>query len=146
MPIRVKSGPWDATQVAAWLNQAVIPVRLATSGKQFPLVQSAWFQYEDGVLWCATQHDSVLAKRIRRNARIGWEVSGDNPPYRGVRGHGHAELVMDEAERVLRALIDRYGQAGTPLADWLLTRVPTEVAIRIDGLSATSWDFSTRMG
>lgn len=144
MTFTVRSGPWTPTQIEAYLDEAVIPVRLATAGKRGPLVQSLWFLYDDASLWCATQADSVLAMRLRKDARVGWEVAADAPPYRGARGTGTAALV-DDAERVLRRLIARYGQAGTPLADWLLGRAESEVAIRIGDLRVASWDYSPRM-
>lgn len=147
MSITIRSGPWSPTEVESWLRATVIPVRLATSGKRGPLVQSLWFDYAQGSLWCATQADSVLAKRIRRDASVGWEVSGDEPPYRGVRGTGTAELIHDteQVADVLAGLIARYGQAGTPLAEWLLSRLASEVAVRIGDLRITSWDYSPRM-
>lgn len=144
MTFTVRSGPWSPTQIEAFLTEAVIPVRLATVGRRGPLVQSVWFRYEDASLWCATQADSVLATRLRRDAHVGWEVAGDLPPYRGVRGTGRAELVKD-AEPVLRQLIERYGQGDTPLADWLLARVESELAVRITDLRISSWDYAGRM-
>lgn len=147
MPLQLRSGPWDEVAVTAWLASAVIPVRLASAGRRGPLVQSVWFHYADDALWCATQTDSVLARRIRRDPGVGWEVARDEPPYRGVRGTGRATLIDDSprVDAVLRSLIGRYGQAGTPLADWLLGRVETEVAVRIDDLRVTSWDYAPRM-
>lgn len=121
-----------------------IPLRLASSGKRGPLVQSVWYVYEDAALWCATQADSVLATRLGNDNRVGWEIAGDEPPYRGVRGIGTAEL-LNEAEPVLHKLIDRYGQEGTPLAEWLVSRVASEVAVRITDLRITSWDYAPRM-
>lgn len=144
-PFTIRSGPWSADQVTSYLTQTCIPVRLASHGS-FPLVQSLWFTYDEGALWCATQADSVLARRLRRDGRCGFEVSADTPPYRGVRGTGQATLVPEAAADVLPRLIRRYqGQDSTPLADWLLSRIATEVAVRIDGLTLTSWDYSGRM-
>lgn len=144
MTFTVRSGPWSPTQIESFLRDTVIPVRLATVGKRGPLVQSVWFLYEDASLWCATQADSVLAKRLRRDPHVGWEVAADTPPYRGVRGTGVADLHRN-AQTILEQLIDRYGQAGTPLADWLLARTDSEVAIRIADLRLTSWDYADRM-
>lgn len=143
----MRSGPWSPTQIESWLDATVIPLRVASAGKRGPLVQSLWFQYASGALWCATQRDSVLARRIQRDANVGWEVSPDEPPYRGVRGTGHAHVVDDAAQvsAVLTDLISRYGQADTQLATWLLGRVESEVAVRIEDLRVTSWDFSSRM-
>lgn len=147
MTFTVRSGPWSPTRVESWLCDTVIPLRLGSSGKRGPLVQSVWFEYADGSLWCATQADSILAKRIRRDGHVGWEVSRDEPPYCGVRGTGLACLVDDRqvAADVLQRLVDRYGQGGTPLADWLLGRIDSEVVVRIDDLRIASWDYSPRM-
>jgi len=147
MTFDVHSGPWTAADIESWFEQTVVPLRLATSGQSGPLVQSVWFDYSDEALWCATQDHSVLAKRIRRDNQVGWEVSPDSPPYRGVRGKGRAELVEDrhQVENVLNRLVDRYGQSGTPLADWLSARIDSEVAVRITDLRVSSWDYSPRM-
>ena len=147
MSFHVRSGPWTPSQIEAWLIETVVPLRLASAGKRGPLVQSLWFSYEDGALWCATQRDSVLAKRVRRDGNVGWEVSRDEPPYRGVRGTGTARIVdeIEQSTQVLQRLVARYGQAGTQLANWLLGRIETEVVIRIDDLRVTSWDYAPRM-
>jgi nitroimidazol reductase NimA-like FMN-containing flavoprotein (pyridoxamine 5'-phosphate oxidase superfamily) len=147
MSFHVRSGPWTPSQIEAWLIETVVPLRLASAGKRGPLVQSLWFNYEDGALWCATQRDSVLAKRVRRDGNVGWEVSRDEPPYRGVRGTGTARIVdeIEHSTQVLERLVARYGQAGTQLAHWLLGRIATEVVVRIDDLRVTSWDYAPRM-
>lgn len=143
--LTLRSGPWSAEQVADYLSTTVIPVRLASAGKQ-PLVQSLWFDFDGRSLWCASQSDSVLVRRLRRDSRVAFEVSADQPPYRGVRGNGNAHLDPVSAPDVLPRLIARYqGSEPTRLSEWLLSRVDTEVAIRIDGLAVTSWDYSGRM-
>lgn len=141
----LRSGPWDGAQVDRYLRDAVIPLRLATSGT-FPLVQSLWFAFDGTALWCATQADSVAATRVTRNGRVGFEIAADTPPYRGVRGTGHATIVPERGADVLTELLLRYlGSDTTPLATWLLSRAATEVALRIDTLTVTSWDYSGRM-
>lgn len=141
----LRSGPWDQQRVREHLESAVIPLRLATAGT-FPLVQSLWFTFDGASLWCATQADSVVARRVRRSANVGFEIASDLPPYRGVRGTGTASVDMTRGPEVLAELIDRYlGDEPTPLGEWLLSRSDTEVAIRIDGLTVTSWDYSARM-
>lgn len=147
MTLTLKSGPWSSERVESWLRDTVIPLRIASAGKHGPLVQSLWFVYERQALFCATQRSSVLAKRLERDGRVGWEVSGDEPPYRGVRGTGDAELIDDvvEVSQVLNSLIGRYGQDHTELAQWLLGRIESEVAVRITNLRVSSWDYSPRM-
>lgn len=147
MTFFVRSGPWSPTEIESWLRETAIPLRLASAGKRGPLVQSLWFEYAGGALWCATQEDSILARRITRDQRVGWEVSPDAPPYRGVRGTGEAVVVSERAQvqMVLTRLIERYGQASTQLAHWLLGRIESEVLIRITDLRVSSWDYAPRM-
>ena len=66
---RIISGPWSETDVLSFLRATVIPVRLASMGT-FPLVQSLWFLPDGLDLWCATQADSVLARRLRENLKV----------------------------------------------------------------------------
>lgn len=141
----VRSGPWTTEQITGFLRDAVIPIRLASSGT-YPLVQSLWFLHEDSALWMATQTDSVLAQRLRRDERVGFEVSADSPPYRGVRGTGHASIVDDGAAHLLPRLIDRYlGDAPSSLGSWLMSRLDSEIVVRVDQLAVSSWDYSPRM-
>ena len=88
--LTVRSGPWPAAEIEAYLASATIPVRLASNGRTYPLVQSLWFRYEKGALWCCTRADSVLVRRLLRDRHCAFEVSADLPPYRGVRGRGKA--------------------------------------------------------
>lgn len=142
---RIVSGPWSEAEVRAFLHATVIPVRLASMGA-FPLVQSLWFLPDGLDLWCATQADSVLARRLRADDRCGFEVSADQPPYRGVRGTGNATLVPEAAADTLPRLVERYDVADdSPLAAWLLSRIDTEVAVRISPRTLASWDYSPRM-
>ena len=144
--MEITSGPWDRSQIQAFLDDTVIPIRIASAGRTSPLVQSLWFLYDEDALWCASQVDSVLTRRLHADPRCGFEIAGDLPPYRGVRGSGRAELLPERAATVLPRLISRYlGDEPSPLASWLLSRVDSEVAIRISDLRVTSYDFTSRM-
>jgi hypothetical protein len=144
--IDVRSGPWAADEVASFLDETVIPIRLASNGVNYPLVQSLWFVHDDAALWCCTRTDSVLARRLATDGRCAFEVSRDAPPYRGVRGTGDATLVPAAAPALLPRLLTRYlGDTESGLAAWLLSRLDGEVAIRISTLRVTSWDYSARM-
>jgi nitroimidazol reductase NimA-like FMN-containing flavoprotein (pyridoxamine 5'-phosphate oxidase superfamily) len=144
--VEITSGPWDRSQIQAFLDDTVIPIRIASAGRTSPLVQSLWFLYDEDALWCASQVDSVLTRRLHADPRCGFEIAGDLPPYRGVRGSGQAELLPERAATVLPRLISRYlGDEPSPLATWLLSRVDSEVAIRISDLRVTSYDFTSRM-
>ena len=142
--MEIASGPWDASQVEAFLASTVIPIRLASAGRTSPLVQSLWYLYDEGALWCCTRADAVLTRRLTSDARCGFEVSGDLPPYRGVRGTAKAEILPERAADMLPRLIQRY-DAPESLADWLLSRLDREVAIHLHSLRVTSFDFTQRM-
>ena len=144
--LTLRSGPWSAAAVEAYLAEAAIPLRIATNGQGFPLVQSLWFRYRDQALWCCTRADSVIIERLRRDDRCGFEVSADAPPYRGVRGQGRASILTTGAEQLLPELLERYlGSLDSALGHWLMSRIDDELVIRIDGLRVTSWDYSARM-
>lgn len=144
--MEIGKGPWDRSQIETFLDQTVIPIRIASAGRTSPLVQSLWFLREDDSLWCCTQREAVLTRRLTRDPQCGFEVSGDLPPYRGVRGSARAEIDPERAADVLPRLIERYlGDAPSALADWLLSRLDREVAIRLHSLRVTTFDFTTRM-
>ena len=143
---RIASGPWRIDEIARFLDDAVIPLRLATNGASGPLVQSLWFAPKDTELWCCTQRTSLLTRRLERDDRVGFEVAGDAPPYRGVRGTGIAHVGDENVETTLRTLIHRYqGDEATQLSEWLLSRIESEVTIRIEPRTLSSWDYSPRM-
>lgn len=141
------SSSWPAEQIEAFLQGAVIPIRLACSDADgTPLISSLWFLLKDEQLWCATQASSLVASLLARDGRCGFEIAGDQPPYRGVRGQGQATLLPDLELRVLGELVDRYvGNRDTKFARWLLSRREPELAIRIEPEWITSWDFTARM-
>lgn len=145
--MEVVSGPWDRDRVAAWLEQARIPVRLAVLAPRGPLVVSLWYRFDGEALWCATRDSAVVVEHMRADPRVGIEVAGDLPPYRGVRGTGRVEIIPAAGLDTLEALLARYLDArNAELADALRTAAEQgEVALRITALTLTSWDFSGRM-
>lgn len=146
MSITITSGPWDLTQIRAFLDAAVIPIRLASAGAPGPTVQSLWFLPQDDMLWCCTQRDALVVRRLQAEPNCGFEIAADHPPYRGVRGHGRADLKPNKAGEVLPRLLARYAiPEQSSLATWLLSRLDDEVAIVITDLAVTSWDYAERM-
>jgi nitroimidazol reductase NimA-like FMN-containing flavoprotein (pyridoxamine 5'-phosphate oxidase superfamily) len=142
-----RGSAWSAREIESFLQQAAIPVRLAClAANGAPLICSLWYLYDEGAIWCATQQDARLVTWLRADPRCAFEVAGDDPPYRGVRGQGDAVLSAADGPAVLGRLIDRYlGTRDSGFARWLLSRQDGEVAIRIDPHWLTSWDFSRRM-
>jgi hypothetical protein len=138
---------WDAGRVAAFLHETRLPLRLATlDADGFPHVTSLWTLLADGALWCCTQRSALVCRHLARESRVGFEYAVGDPPYRGVSGQGRAALADGDAAALLGRLADRYLEDRDPgLRRWLLSRVATEVIVRIEPLRLTSWDFGRRM-
>jgi nitroimidazol reductase NimA-like FMN-containing flavoprotein (pyridoxamine 5'-phosphate oxidase superfamily) len=143
----VIGGPWTADAIETYLRSTVLPIRLASiAADGSPVVLSLWYLYEEGAIWCATQRTARIIGRLDREPRCGFEIAADSIPYRGVRGRAQASIDAQRGTRLLRRLIDRYlGGSASPLASWLLARAESEVAIRLDGMRVSSWDFTARM-
>lgn len=142
-----RSGPWSANRIETYCRDATIPLRLACVARSgYPVVMSLWYLYEDGNFWCAVQADSKLAQHCRRNPRCGYEIAGDTPPYCGIRGTADVEIIPDAGATILGRLIQRYLQSDqSELAQWLLSRSATEVALKISPRRVFTWDYGKRM-
>ena len=141
------SGAWDLGQIERYLDGTVIPVRLACCSKRMsPSVVSLWFLYSDQILWCATQQSAKTVSILRENPKCGFEIAGEQQPYRGVRGQGVARIDAEQGPAVLERLILRYlGDGNESLARWLRSRSSSEVAVAIRPSNLYSWDYSRRM-
>ncbi len=141
------AGVWTEQQVAAFLRETVIPLRLAVQDEAGdPLVMSLWFLADEGELWCATNRKARVIRHLTRSPRCAFELAADAPPYRGIRGQGRASLYPLLGEAILRRLLTRYAiEPDSGLARMLLGKLDQEVAIRITPERLTSWDFSRRM-
>ncbi len=141
-------GPWSGEQVAAFLRETRVPIRLAGNGSSgHPVLASLWFVPLDGKLWCATQATASVANMFRRDPRCAFEVSVEAPPYLGVRGRGRVTLHDEHGAEILHTLIERYlGSSESRLARFLLSRVEQETALEIEPETLVSWDFTERMG
>ena len=140
-------GAWTEPEVTAFLEEATIPIRLATHRPDGSLwLVALWYRYRDGMLECATGASSDLVRFLRHDPAVAFEVSTNDVPYRGIRGTGTVELAPDDDKVVLRALLERYlGGTDSDLAAWLLDDDREEVRIRIDPHEIYSWDYSERM-
>jgi nitroimidazol reductase NimA-like FMN-containing flavoprotein (pyridoxamine 5'-phosphate oxidase superfamily) len=145
-PIR-HSGPWSPEEINAYLDATVIPIRLSCIDRSgWPRVFSLWYLRQGCELCCSTQAGSVIATAMKANPRCAFEIAGDHPPYRGVRGRGLARVEPDPPEDILRRLIRRYlHDDESSLARWLLGRRSSEVTIRVTPSHLYSWDYTRRM-
>ena len=130
-----------------FLTKECIPIRLACiTIPNWPIAISLWYAYMEGKFFCPTQKNAVVLKYFSKNSKCGFEVAGDLPPYRGLRGWGHAKLNETRGSEILHILIKKYlKDEKSQLADFLLRRAENEVAIEIKPLSLFHYDYSNRM-
>jgi hypothetical protein len=137
----------QAGPVSEFIAATRVPLRLACNGSTgHPLLASLWFAPDGPLLWCATQCDAVVARRLGADPRCTIEVSEESMPYRGVRGRATATLHPERGPEILDRLIERYlGSERPDFARWLRERAEREVAIAIEPLELRSWDYTRRM-
>ena len=130
-----------------FLTRACVPIRLAcVTIDDWPITISLWYVYMEEKFFCATQKNAAILKYLSNNSKCGYEVAGDLPPYRGVRGWGYAKLNETRGSEILHLLIKKYLKDDkSQLADFLLRRSEKEVAIEINPLSVFHYDYSNRM-
>jgi uncharacterized protein YhbP (UPF0306 family) len=143
------TGEWDRAEVATFLADAHVPIRVACRTPAGGLwMLSLWYDFDPdaGAFVCATSADADVVRYLRDDDGVAFEVSTNDPPYRGVRGAGSATIAPDEDKTALRNLLKRYlGGTDSPLAERLLDPDRDEVTISIDPERCYSWDFSDRM-
>ncbi|MEZ3164228.1 pyridoxamine 5'-phosphate oxidase family protein [Halorubrum sp. RMP-47] len=157
------TGPWDRPRVDEFLGAARVPVRLGcrTPGDH-PWIVSLWFAWDPeadtaddgedsanatGAIRCATSANADLVEFVDHDDSVSFDVSTNDPPYKGVRGRGRASIHPDEDKRLLRSLLKEYlGGTDNSTAERLLRPEREEVEIRIEPERLHTWDYSERMG
>lgn len=141
------TGPWTQEEITQFLLQGRFPMRLACIGLDgFPRVVSLWYRYQNAKLLCVTHRNSHVAKLIRNDPRVGFEVAPNEPPYHGVRGQGTVGLEPLGDKDTLEMLLGRYlGGARSSLGEWLLSRSEEELLLTIEPCRMFSWDYRERM-
>ena len=141
------SGAMDHDALAAYLADATIPLRLATQTPAGGLwMVSLWYDYDGECFVCATGASAKIVDYLEASDGVAFEVSDNDPPYRGVRGAGTATVDPDPEKDQLRTLLHRYlGGTDSSLAKSLLDRSREEVRITIEPSKLYTWDFSERM-
>jgi len=80
-------GTWTEDEVEEFLQEATIPVRIATRRPDdSPWVVTLWFRYRDGSLECATGANADVVRFLRRDPEVAFDISTNDIPYRGIRG------------------------------------------------------------
>ena len=141
------SGPWSISQIESYLNEKVVPLKLSViSSGGWPVIVSLWFFFDENRIICASRKNSKIIEYLEGNPRCAFEVSGDSPPYSGVRGQGIAILTDKDRDGIVERLHDRFlGCQDTPFKQWLLRNSENETIISIEPKRLMTWDYSTRM-
>ena len=140
-------GPLSRTEIDRFLETTTVPLRLSCHRPDGSLwMLSLWYRYRDGRLECATAADADVVAFLEADPHVAFEISTNEPPYRGVRGNGTATITPDPEKDVLSALLDRYLETtDTPLGRRLLAPDREEVRLEIDPDVVYGWDYSDRM-
>jgi len=130
-----------------YLDKTKIPLRLAVKTKSgWPVVLSLWYIHLEGSLYLATRGGARVVAHLLNDPACAFEIASDLPPYCGIRGQARAAVMEDRGVEILERLIDRYlGGKQNNLAEMLIRNSADEVAIRLDPVNLTSWNFSSRM-
>lgn len=133
--------------VRDYLEQMRIPLRLScVTESGWPMILSLWYLYEEGALLCATRETAKIVSFLKHDPRCAFEISGEIPPYSGIRGQATASILPERGSEVLARLLVRYlGDTDKPLARRLLAHSESEVAIKIEPVNLFTWDFTKRM-
>ena len=157
------TGPWDRERVDEFLAAARVPVRIGCrTPTDRPWIVSLWFAWDPaagsrddtadpdrlpGTIRCATSATADLVEFVEHDDEVSFDVSTNDPPYKGVRGRGRATVVPDEDKRLLRSLLNEYlGGVDNATGERLLRPEREEAEIRIDPERLHTWDYSERMG
>lgn len=142
-----KASTWNISQIEQFLKTAILPARISCiTTEGYPYVMSLWFLYDAQCLYCSVQKKTLISKWLQKNPLCGFEIAGDNAPYKGVRGRGEVLITGAVNNPVLPLLVDKYlGSRNSPLAFSLLSREKTELTLIIKPSWMTSWDYSKRM-
>lgn len=147
MDIRI-NGPWSLTRLETYLAETVTPMRIAVGGADYPLLCSVWFSYDAsaGLIRCISHEKSELIKSLLKHPFCSFDISPNQPPYKGVRGRGSVVLKNEDGTELLNLLMNRHlGGTDSSLSQWLLSRAAEETTIEIKPVSLSTWDYSSRM-
>jgi nitroimidazol reductase NimA-like FMN-containing flavoprotein (pyridoxamine 5'-phosphate oxidase superfamily) len=137
----------DLHEHRTFLTETKIPVRLScTTESGWPVVLSLWYMFHEGNIWCATQETARVVRYLEHDPRCALEIAGDRMPYCGLRGQARAAIDPERGPDILERLLERYlGGTESPLAEKLLAKSETEVALILTPVNLFTWDFTPRM-
>ena len=62
------SGPWCLDEINGYLDNSVIPIRLAVQGDTgYPIIASLWFLRQGSTIVCSSQRGARIVQCLRKN-------------------------------------------------------------------------------
>jgi nitroimidazol reductase NimA-like FMN-containing flavoprotein (pyridoxamine 5'-phosphate oxidase superfamily) len=124
-----------------------VPLRLAClTSSGWPMIVPLWFTFLNNRLYCATQENAKIISYLKKDPRCAFDISTENPPYKGMRGQGKIKINKDCSTEVLEIVIQKYlRNKYKNLTEYLLKKKENEVAIEIIPIKTFYWDYTNRM-
>jgi hypothetical protein len=109
------------------------------------VVSPVWFRRDSDVIEVVLAASDRKLQYLYSDPRCVVLIFETDPPFRGVRLRGHAELGPDDDSRTRLAIASRYlgPEYGSAYAD--LSRRPPGVVLRLPLATARAWDLSDSM-
>ena len=124
-----------------------IPIRLGfIKPNGSPSIISLWYIDMNGKIYCATQKTAKILHYLENQPICGFEISADQPPYKGSRGEGIVKIMPTKGPEILNILIKKYlGEKESTLSKFLRVHSKNEIAIEITPTKIFHYDYSKRM-
>ncbi len=137
----------DSKKIDHIVPDTKIPIRLGyIKPNGNPAIISLWYVCIEDMIYCATQKTAKIVSFLEKKPVCGFEIAGDKPPYKGVRGEGTVKILDEKGKEILDILIDKYlGKKESTLSQFLKNNSKTEVAIEITPQKIFNYDYSKRM-
>jgi len=134
-------------EIDKFIPDSKIPIRIAfMKSTGMPAVISLCYVCKDDKIYCATQKTAKIVSYLQKNPVCGFEIAGDKPPYKGIRGEGTVQILNETGTYVLDLLIEKYlEEKESTLSKLLRKNSKTEVAIEITPQKISHYDYSKRM-
>ena len=137
----------DSKKIDHIVPDTKIPIRLGyIKPNGNPAIISLWYVCIEDMIYCATQKTAKIVSYLEKKPVCGFEIAGDKPPYKGVRGEGTVKILDEKGMEILDILIDKYlGKKESTLSRFLKNNSKTEVAIEITPQKIFNYDYTKRM-
>jgi hypothetical protein len=124
-----------------------IPIRIGfIKPNGAPSIISLWYIDINGKIYCATQKTAKILHYLENKPTCGFEIAGDQPPYKGSRGEGTVKIIPSKGPEILKMLIKKYlGDKESKLSKFLTSHSKNEIAIEITPKKIFHYDYSKRM-